>query len=175
MCLTTCPRGWSPIPSLGSDILGYINIIGPQHLEPSAQSDEPYQDPAWPQAGTQLWRQSQDPGPALRSPAPCRQRPCRRTASQGDAQPQPPVPKPRTVPGWQTARPGRWWCWLGPLEFQRRNHPTNGMDHVAAQDAGPGHAVLQRQLPVTPDDPDGGGRWSPTGWMGRRRKTTMTT
>ncbi|XP_059936404.1 protein FAM83G [Mesoplodon densirostris] len=147
------PTWVEPDPEPGSDILGYINIIDPNiwNPQPSQMNRIKIRDTS--QAGTQLWRQSQDSSPA---PQP-------RSPQDGvDAKPRPPVPKPRTVPvadllaqeggsvGWALATP----------EGQA---PHNRTDHGLPRTAGPGHAPLQRQLSVTQDDPNGGGPVFPNG------------
>lgn len=161
-----------PIPSLAVTSWDTSTSLDPNiwNPQPSQMNRIKIRDTS--QAGTQLWRQSQDPGPALQSSASAGQRPQARTASpRGTPQPQPLCPSPGRSQ-WQTCSPRKVVVLAGPWSLQRRNHPTTGWTTWLPRTAGPGHAVLQRQLPVTPDDPGmAGGRWSPTGWMGRRRKT----
>uniref|UniRef100_A0A8C2R537 Scaffolding anchor of CK1 domain-containing protein n=1 Tax=Capra hircus TaxID=9925 RepID=A0A8C2R537_CAPHI len=163
------PTWVEPDPEPGSDILGYINIIDPNiwNPQPSQMNRIKIRDTS--QAGAQLWRQSQDPGPALQSSALPDSVPAENSLPQGDAQPQPPVPKPRTVPVADLlAQEGGGAGWA--LESPEEESPHNGMDHGLPRTAGPGHAVLQRQLPVTPDDPDGGGQVVPNGLEGEEEE-----
>ena len=159
------PTWVEPDPEPGSDILGYINIIDPNiwNPQPSQMNRIKIRDTS--QAGTQLWRQSQDPGPTLQSSTSPDGIPAENSLPQGDAQPRPPVPKPRTVPVADVlAQEGGGAGWA--LETPEQESPHNGTDHGLPRTAGPGHAALQRQLPVTPDDPDGGGQVVPNGLDG---------
>ncbi|KAB0366902.1 hypothetical protein FD754_011058 [Muntiacus muntjak] len=163
------PTWVEPDPEPGSDILGYINIIDPNiwNPQPSQMNRIKIRDTS--QAGTQLWRQSQDPGPTLQSSASPDSIPAENSLPQGDAQPRPPVPKPRTVPVADVlAQEGGGAGWA--LETPEQESPHNGTDHGLPRTAGPGHAALQRQLPVTPDDPDGGGQVVPNGLDGEEEE-----
>ena len=120
------PTWVEPDPEPGSDILGYINIIDPNiwNPQPSQMNRIKIRDTS--QAGTQLWRQSQDPSPALQSSAPPDGVPTENSLPQGDAQPRPPVPKPRTVPVADLlAQEGGGAGWA--LETPEEESPHNGI------------------------------------------------
>ncbi|XP_058561610.1 protein FAM83G [Neofelis nebulosa] len=163
------PTWVEPDPEPGSDILGYINIIDPNiwNPQPSQMNRIKIRDTS--QAGTQLWRQSQDCGPTPGPGAPEDRVPAENAKNglpQGDPEPQPPVPKPRTVPVAellaQHGGDGVDWA----LEAPGEETPQNGTDHEPPRTPGPGHAPLQRQVSVTQDDPDGHGAVIPNGLDG---------
>lgn len=159
------PTWVEPDPEPGSDILGYINIIDPNiwNPQPSQMNRIKIRDTS--QAGTQLWRQSQDCSPAPGPSAPQDGGPAENGLPQGDPEPQPPVPKPRTVPVAEVIAQdcgGVGWA-LGTPEEET---PQNRTDGTPPRTPGPGHAPLQRQLSVTQDDPDGPGAVIPNGLDG---------
>lgn len=80
------PTWVEPDPEPGSDILGYINIIDPNVWNPQPSQINRIRIRDTSQGGAQRWRQSRD-GPPARNGLP-----------EGPPTPQPPVPKPRTVP-----------------------------------------------------------------------------
>ena len=156
------PTWVEPDPEPGSDILGYINIIDPNiwNPQPSQMNRIKIQDTS--QAGTQLWRQSQDSSPAPQPRSPQDGVPAENSLPQWDAEPCPPVPKPRTVPVADLlAQEGGGVGWA--LETPEGRAPHNRTDHGLPRTAGPGHAPLQRQLSVTQDDPESGGPVVPNG------------
>ncbi|XP_036694277.1 protein FAM83G isoform X1 [Balaenoptera musculus] len=156
------PTWVEPDPEPGSDILGYINIIDPHiwNPQPSQMNRIKIRDTS--QAGTQLWRQSQDSSPAPQPRSPQDGVPAENSLPQWDAEPRPPVPKPRTVPVADLlAQEGGGVGWA--LETPEGRAPHNRTDHGLPRTAGPGHAPLQRQLSVTQDDPESGGPVVPNG------------
>ncbi|XP_010943998.2 protein FAM83G [Camelus ferus] len=164
------PTWVEPDPEPGSDILGYINIIDPNiwNPQPSQMNRIKIRDTA--QAGAQPWRQSQGCGPAPvpRASTPSAPQdgvPAENGLHQGDTEPRPPVPKPRTVPVADLlAREGGGVGWA--LETPEEEAPQNGTDHGPPRTEGPGHAPLLRPPSVTQGDPDGGGAVVPNGLDG---------
>ncbi|XP_072586610.1 protein FAM83G [Vulpes vulpes] len=159
------PTWVEPDPEPGSDILGYINIIDPNiwNPQPSQMNRIKIRDTS--QAGTQLWRQSQDCSPAPGPSAPQDRALAENGLSQGDPEPQPPVPKPRTVPVADLlAQDNGSVEWA--LETPAEKMPQNGTDHAPPRTRSSGHAPLQRQLSLTQDDPDGQGTAIPNGLDG---------
>ncbi|XP_054946476.1 protein FAM83G isoform X3 [Physeter macrocephalus] len=163
------PTWVEPDPEPGSDILGYINIIDPNiwNPQPSQMNRIKIRDAS--RAGTQLWRQSQDSSPAPQPGPPQDGVPAENSLPPGDAEPRPPVPKPRTVP---VADPlaqgggGVGWALATPEGQAPRNRTDDGLPRTA----GPGHAPLQCRLSVTQDDPDGGGPAVPNGLEGEEEE-----
>uniref|UniRef100_A0A8C0R9E0 Scaffolding anchor of CK1 domain-containing protein n=1 Tax=Canis lupus familiaris TaxID=9615 RepID=A0A8C0R9E0_CANLF len=159
------PTWVEPDPEPGSDILGYINIIDPNiwNPQPSQMNRIKIRDTS--QAGTQLWRQSQDCSPAPGPSAPQDGALAENGLSQGDPEPQPPVPKPRTVPVADLlAQDNGSVDWA--LETPAEKMPQNGTDHASPRTRSSGHAPLQRQVSLTLDDPDGQGTAIPNGLDG---------
>ncbi|XP_024608868.1 protein FAM83G [Neophocaena asiaeorientalis asiaeorientalis] len=163
------PTWVEPDPEPGSDILGYINIIDPNiwNPQPSQMNRIKIQDTS--QARTQLWRQSQDSSPAPQPRSPQDGVPAENSLPQGDTEPRPPVPKPRTVPVADLlAQEGGGVGWA--LATPEGQAPHNRTDHGLPRTAGPGHAPLQYQLSMTQDDPDGGGPVVPNGLEGEEEE-----
>uniref|UniRef100_A0A673VMP1 Family with sequence similarity 83 member G n=1 Tax=Suricata suricatta TaxID=37032 RepID=A0A673VMP1_SURSU len=165
------PTWVEPDPEPGSDILGYINIIDPNiwNPQPSQMNRIKIRDTS--QAGTQLWRQSLDRGPTPEPSTPqdgVLAEDAKNGLPQGDPEPpQPPVPKPRTVPVAQllaqdSGGGGVDWAPEAPEE----ETPQNGTDHALPRILSLGHAPLQRQASVTQDDPDGHEAMIPNGLDG---------
>ncbi|XP_058904408.1 protein FAM83G [Kogia breviceps] len=160
------PTWVEPDPEPGSNILGYINIIDPNiwNPQPSQMNRIKIRDTS--QAGTQLWRQSQDSSPAPRPRSPQDGVPAENSLPQGDAEPRPPAPKPQAVPVADLpAQEGGGVGWA--LATPEGQAPHNRTDDGLPGTAGPGHAPLQCQLSVTQDDPDGGGPVVPNGLEGK--------
>ncbi|XP_005654066.2 protein FAM83G [Sus scrofa] len=152
------PTWVEPDPEPGSDILGYINIIDPNiwNPQPSQMNRIKIRDTS------QAWRQSQDSsaGPANGVPA-------QNGLPQGDAEPRPPVPKPRTVPVADLlARDGGGLGWA--LESPEEEAPQHSTDLGPPRTAGPGPGPLQRQLST--DAPDGQGAAVPNGLDGEEEE-----
>ncbi|XP_058415552.1 protein FAM83G [Diceros bicornis minor] len=163
------PTWVEPDPEPGSDILGYINIIDPKiwNPQPSQMNRIKIRDTS--QAGAQLWRQSQGCSPTPGPQAPQDGVPAENGVPRGDPEPQPPVPKPRTVPVADLlAQDGGGIGW--GLETPEEEVPQNGTDHRLPRMAGPGLAPPQRQLSTTQDDPDGGGPAIPNGLDGEEEE-----
>ncbi|XP_061032081.1 protein FAM83G [Eubalaena glacialis] len=159
------PTWVEPDPEPGSDILGYINIIDPNIWNPQPNQMNRIKIRDTSQAGAQLWRQSQDSSPAPQPRSPQDGVPAENSLPQWDAEPCPPVPKPRTVPVADLlAQEGGGVGWA--LETPEGRAPHNRTDHGLPRTAGPGHAPLQRQLSVTQDDPESGGPVVPNGLEG---------
>ncbi|NP_001035088.2 protein FAM83G [Homo sapiens] len=167
------PTWVEPDPEPGSDILGYINIIDPNiwNPQPSQMNRIKIRDTSQASAQHQLWKQSQDsrprpePCPPPEPSAPQDGVPAENGLPQGDPEPLPPVPKPRTVPVADVlARDSSDIGWV--LELPKEEAPQNGTDHRLPRMAGPGHAPLQRQLSVTQDDPESLGVGLPNGLDG---------
>lgn len=167
------PTWVEPDPEPGSDILGYINIIDPNiwNPQPSQMNRIKIRDTSQASAQHQLWKQSQDsrprpePCPPLEPSAPQDGVPAENGLPQGDPEPLPPVPKPRTVLVADVLAQdssGTGWA----LELPKEEAPQNGTDHRLPRMAGPGHAPLQGQLSVTQDDPDRLGVGLPNGLDG---------
>ncbi|XP_027987989.1 protein FAM83G [Eptesicus fuscus] len=148
------PTWVEPDPEPGSDILGYINIIDPNIWNPQPNQINRIKIRDTSQAGAQLWRQSQDGSPA---PEPSTSRdglPAKNGLPQGDPTPEPPVPKPRTVPvAHVLAQDGgdAGWAPESPEEEALRNRTDHGLPRTPA----PGPAPLRRQLSVAQGDPGG--------------------
>eukprot|EP00069_Balaena_mysticetus_P004040 bmy_17033T0 len=163
------PTWVEPDPEPGSDILGYINIIDPKIWNPQPNQMNRIKIRDTSQAGTQLWRQSQDSSPAPQPRSPQDGVPAENSLPQWDAEPCPPVPKPRTVPVADLlAQEGGGVGWA--LETPEGRAPHNRTDHGLPRTAGPGHAPLQRQLSVTQDDPESGGPVVPNGLEGEEEE-----
>ncbi|XP_039083293.1 protein FAM83G [Hyaena hyaena] len=166
------PTWVEPDPEPGSDILGYINIIDPNiwNPQPSQMNRIKIRDTS--QAGTQLWRQSQDCGRGASGPsAPQDGVPAEDAKNglpQGDPEAQPPVPKPRTVPVAQLLAQDGGLAWA--LEAPEEETAQNGTDCAPPGTPCPGHAPLQRQVSVTQDDPDGHGVVIPNGLDGEEEE-----
>ncbi|XP_026987005.1 protein FAM83G isoform X2 [Sagmatias obliquidens] len=163
------PTWVEPDPEPGSNILGYINIIDPNiwNPQPSQMNRIKIQDTS--QARTQLWRQSQDSSPAPQPRSPRDGVPAENSRPQGDTEPQPPVAKPRTVPVADLlAQEGGGVGWA--LATPEGQAPHDRTDHGLPRTAGPGHALLQYQLSMTQDDPDGGGPAVPNGLEGEEEE-----
>ncbi|XP_009430902.2 protein FAM83G isoform X1 [Pan troglodytes] len=167
------PTWVEPDPEPGSDILGYINIIDPNiwNPQPSQMNRIKIRDTSQASAQHQLWKQSQDsrprpePCPPPEPSAPQDGVPAENGLPQGDPEPLPPVPKPRTVPVADVlAQDSSDIGWV--LELPKKEAPQNGTDHRLPRMAGPGHAPLQRQLSVTQDDPESLGVGLPNGLDG---------
>ncbi|XP_036134227.1 protein FAM83G [Molossus molossus] len=150
------PTWVEPDPEPGSDILGYINIIDPNIWNPQPSQINRIKIRDTSQAGTQLWRQSQDCSPAPEPSSPQDGVPTKNGLPQEDPKPQPPVPKPRTVPVADVlAQEGSGVG--GALESPEEEVPQARPGHRLPRTPGPGHVLPQRQLSVTQDDPDGEG------------------
>lgn len=156
------PTWVEPDPEPGSDILGYINIIDPKiwNPQPSQMNRIKIRDTAHASTQHQLWKQSQGLRPC---PEPCPPPAPRDTQDvvlaengfpQGDPEPQAPVPKPRTVPVASVlAQDG---SSIGcALDTPEKETPSNGIDSRLSSTTSQSQAPLQRQSPVTQDDPDG--------------------
>lgn len=171
------PTWVEPDPEPGSDILGYINIIDPNiwNPQPNQMNRIKIRDTAHASTQHQLWRQSQEPRPSPEPrplPAPKDSQggvPAENGLSQGDSTPQPPVPKPRTVPvakvlvqdGSDTGHT------LGTPE---KEAPQNGADPRLARTTGQSQAPLQQQQSVTQDDPGGPEARLPNGLDGEEEE-----
>ncbi|XP_006875582.1 PREDICTED: protein FAM83G [Chrysochloris asiatica] len=148
------PTWVEPDPEPGSDILGYINIIDPNiwNPQPSQMNRIKIRDTSQASAQHQLWKQSQGcsptPVPGLDLPdGP----PATNGLPQGDSEPRPPVPKPRTVPVADLlAQDGGGIDWA--LETPDKETPQNGTDSGLPQAMGLGHTPLQRQLSMAQND-----------------------
>lgn len=163
------PTWVEPDPEPGSDILGYINIIDPNVWNPQPNQMNRIKIRDTSQAGTQLWKQSHDGAPAPGPGAPQDGGPAENGLPQGDPEPQPPVPKPRTVPVAELlAQDSGGVDWA--LETPEEETPQNGMDGPPPRTPGPGHTPLQRQLSVTQDDPDGQAAVIPNGLDGEEEE-----
>lgn len=163
------PTWVEPDPEPGSDILGYINIIDPNiwNPQPSQMNRIKIRDTS--QTGAQLWRQNQDSSPTPGPTAPLNGVPTENGVSQSDPEPQPPVPKPRTVPVADLlAQDDRGVDWVP--ETPEEEPPQNGTDHELPRMESPGHAPLQRQLSTTQDDSSGGEAVIPNGLDGEEEE-----
>ncbi|KAK2111032.1 Protein fam83g [Saguinus oedipus] len=167
------PTWVEPDPEPGSDILGYINIIDPNiwNPQPSQMNRIKIRDTSQASAQHQLWKQSQDsrphpePHPPQEPGAPQDSVPDENGLPEGNPEPSPPVPKPRTVPVADVlAQDSSGIGWA--LETPKEEAPQNGTDHGLPRTAGLGHTPLQRQLSVTEDDPDSLGVGIPNGLDG---------
>ncbi|XP_049730657.1 protein FAM83G [Elephas maximus indicus] len=148
------PTWVEPDPEPGSDILGYINIIDPNiwNPQPSQMNRIRIRDTSQASAQHQLWRQSQGGSPALPSQDQDGA-PATNGIPQGNSEPKPPVPKPRTVPVADLlAQEGGSIGWTP--ETPDKEAPLNGTNHGLPLAVGLGHTPLQQQLSVTQDDPD---------------------
>ncbi|KAM5262384.1 protein FAM83G [Ctenodactylus gundi] len=149
------PTWVEPDPEPGSDILGYINIIDPKiwNPQPSQMNRIKICDTSHASAQHQLWKQSQDAHPSPGPSSPQDGTPPKNGFPLGDPEQQPPVPKPRTVPVADIiAQDGNGVDWA--LETPKEEAPTNGTDLEPPSTVSPSHALLQRQLSVTQDNPD---------------------
>ncbi|XP_003465270.1 protein FAM83G [Cavia porcellus] len=169
------PTWVEPDPEPGSDILGYINIIDPNiwNPQPSQMNRIKIRDTSHASTQHQLWKQSQEARPSP-GPSSLQDRlPAENGLPQGDCEPQPPVPKPRTVPvadllaqngkdGDLLVQDGADW----PLEETTPNGTDCGVSRTVESD----HPLLQRQLSVTQDDPDGLGAGLPNGLDGEEEE-----
>ncbi|XP_036307749.1 protein FAM83G isoform X2 [Pipistrellus kuhlii] len=148
------PTWVEPDPEPGSDILGYINIIDPSIWNPQPSQINRIRIRDTSQGGAQLWRQSQDGSPAPEPGAPRDGPPAKNGLPEGDPSPQPPVPKPRTVPVAEVlARDGgsAGWAPGSPEEEALQNGTDRGLPRPPA----PGPAPPRRQLSVAQGDPGG--------------------
>ncbi|XP_037349418.1 protein FAM83G [Talpa occidentalis] len=163
------PTWVEPDPEPGSDILGYINIIDPNiwNPQPSQMNRIKIRDTS--QTGAQLWRQNQDSSPTPRPTTPMNGVPTENGLPQSDPEPQPPVPKPRTVPVADLlAQDDRGVGWS--LESPEEEAPQNGTDHGLSRMVGPDHNPLQRQLSMTQDDANDGEAVIPNGLDGEEEE-----
>lgn len=163
------PTWVEPDPEPGSDILGYINIIDPNiwNPQPSQMNRIKIRDTSHAGSQHQLWKQCQDGRPATEpstpndglrptteSNAPHHELPTTNGLHQAHPEPQPPVPKPRTVPVAhllaQDGGSGGGNGWASDA-MQGEEHSQNGTSHRTAEP----HSPLQRQLSVTQDNPSG--------------------
>ncbi|KAM5307018.1 protein FAM83G [Glossophaga mutica] len=150
------PTWVEPDPEPGSDILGYINIIDPNIWNPQPSQINRIKIRDTSQAGAQLWKQSQDCGPTAEPSNPQDTVPAKNGLPEEDRIPQPPVPKPRTVPVADVLAQGGGRVG-GMLGNPREEVPQSRTDHRLPQTPGPGQALPQQQLSATQDDPDGKG------------------
>lgn len=167
------PTWVEPDPEPGSDILGYINIIDPNiwNPQPSQMNRIKIRDTSHASAQHQLWKQSQDGRPA---PEPCPP-PQPSTPQdgvpaandlQGHPEPQPPVPKPRTVPVAQLlAQDSDDSGGLAP-DTPAEEPPQNGTSHRRAELRSP----LQRQPSMTQDNASDPGAGLPNGLDGEEEE-----
>ncbi|XP_008048331.1 protein FAM83G, partial [Carlito syrichta] len=171
------PTWVEPDPEPGSDILGYINIIDPNiwNPQPSQMNRIKIRDTSHASTQHQLWKQSQDgrpppePCPPPEPSAPPDDIPAENGLPQGDPEPLPPVPKPRTVPVADLlAQDGGLVGWAP--ETPDEEVPRNGTGHRLPRTAGPGHARLQRQLSVSREDPEDLGAGIPNGLDGEEEE-----
>lgn len=156
------PTWVEPDPEPGSDILGYINIIDPKiwNPQPNQMNRIKIRDTAHASTQHQLWKQSQGARPC---PEPCPPPaprdsqdmvPAENGFSQGNPEPQAPVPKPRTVPVASVlAQDGSDIGWA--LDTPEKETPQNGIDPKLSSTTSESQVPQQQQLPVTQDDPDG--------------------
>ncbi|XP_004684607.1 PREDICTED: protein FAM83G [Condylura cristata] len=163
------PTWVEPDPEPGSDILGYINIVDPNVWNPQPNQMNRIKIRDTSQAGAQLWRQNQDSSPTSGSSTPLNGVPTENGLPQSDPEPQPPVPKPRTVPVADLlAQDDRGVGWS--LESPEEEAPQNGTDHGLHRTEDSEHAPLQRQLSVTQDDSNGGEAVIPNGLDGEEEE-----
>ncbi|XP_008824099.1 protein FAM83G [Nannospalax galili] len=171
------PTWVEPDPEPGSDILGYINIIDPNiwNPQPNQMNRIKIRDTAHASTQHQLWKQSQGPRPSPEPHPPPAPRdsqngvPAENGLSQGDFKPQPPVPKPRTVPVANLlAQDGSDTDWA--LGTPEKEAPPNGTDPRLSRTTGPNQAPLQQQLSLTEDNPDGPGVGLPNGLDGEEEE-----
>ncbi|EHB09838.1 Protein FAM83G [Heterocephalus glaber] len=165
------PTWVEPDPEPGSDILGYINIIDPNiwNPQPSQMNRIKIRDTSHASTQHQLWKQSQEARPSPGPTSPQDRVLAENGFPQGDLEPQPPVPKARTVPVADLlAQDGSGVDWA--LEASKEEMTTNGTDLGLPRTVDSGHAPLQRQLSVTQDDPDGLGAGLPNGLDGEEEE-----
>lgn len=152
------PTWVEPDPEPGSDILGYINIIDPNIWNPQPSQINRIKIRDTSQAGAQLWRQSRDCSPAPEPSSPQDGLPAKNGLPQGHLKPEPPVPKPRTVPVADVlAQNGgsAGWAPESPEEEVMQNRTDHGLPRTPAP--------LRRQLSVAQGDPGGEGEGIPNG------------
>nr|XP_004663152.1 protein FAM83G [Jaculus jaculus] len=160
------PTWVEPDPEPGSDILGYINIIDPNiwNPQPSQMNRIKIRDTAHASAQHQLWKQSQEvrPSPQSRPPPVPRDSldgvPAENGHPQGQPRPQPPVPKPRTVPVADVlAQDSNSVSWA--LETPEEVMPPNGTDPRPPRTEDLGQSATQDDsdslLAVPPNGLDG--------------------
>ncbi|XP_066120496.1 protein FAM83G [Saccopteryx bilineata] len=162
------PTWVEPDPEPGTDILGYINIIDPNIWNPQPSQINRIKIRDTSQAGAQLWRQGQDCGPCPEPGRPQDEAPAKNGLPREDPKPQPPVPKPRTVPvaavlAQESSAVG--WAPESPREGVPRNRTDCGLPRTP----GPAPAPPQRPLSATQGDPDGEGVVVPNG-LGREEE-----
>ncbi|KAF6093690.1 family with sequence similarity 83 member G [Phyllostomus discolor] len=150
------PTWVEPDPEPGSDILGYINIIDPNIWNPQPSQINRIKIRDTSQAGAQLWRQSQDCSSAPEPSNPQDAVPAKNGLPEEDRIPQPPVPKPRTVPVADVLAQGGGGIG-GVLGSPREEVPQSRTDHRLPGTPGPGQSLPQQQLSATQDEPDGNG------------------
>ncbi|XP_059524410.1 protein FAM83G isoform X5 [Myotis daubentonii] len=158
------PTWVEPDPEPGSDILGYINIIDPNIWNPQPSQINRIKIRDTSQGGAQLWRQSQDCSPSPEPSTPQDGLPARNGLPQGDPKPEPPVPKPRTVPVADVLAQdggGAGWAPESPEEEVLRNRTDHRLPGTPAP--GPGPAPPPRQLSVAQGDAGGEGGGIPNG------------
>ncbi|XP_006107240.1 protein FAM83G isoform X1 [Myotis lucifugus] len=156
------PTWVEPDPEPGSDILGYINIIDPNIWNPQPSQINRIKIRDTSQGGAQLWRQSQDCSPSPEPSTPQDGLPAKNGLPQGDPKPEPPVPKPRTVPVADVLAQdggGAGWAPESPEEEVLQNRTDHGLPRTPA----PGPAPPRRQLSVAQGDPGSEGGGIPNG------------
>ncbi|XP_023563978.1 protein FAM83G isoform X2 [Octodon degus] len=170
------PTWVEPDPEPGSDILGYINIIDPNiwNPQPSQMNRIKIRDTSHASTQHQLWKQSQETRPAPGPSSPQGGVPAENGFPQEDLEPQPPVPKPRTVPVAellaQDGKDGDLLAQDGQVDWALEKTTPNGTDLVVSRTVNSDHALLQQQLSVTQDDPDGLGAGLPNGLDGEEEE-----
>ncbi|XP_005399335.1 PREDICTED: protein FAM83G [Chinchilla lanigera] len=169
------PTWVEPDPEPGSDILGYINIIDPSiwNPQPSQMNRIKIRDTAHASTQHQLWKQSQEARPSPGPSNPKDKVPAENGFPQEDLEPQPPVPKPRTVPVAELlAQDGKDGDLLAQdgVDWALEETTPNGTDLGVSRTVDSDQALLQQHLSVTQDDPNGLGAGLPNGLDGEEEE-----